>query len=273
MAEPGASMISRVVRILEAFEIGDRSLSISDIARRTTLPLPTTHRIVTELIAEKVLERDDSRQIRIGMRLWELASRSSVAMSIRDLALPFMEDLQSVAQEHTQLSVLDGNSMLYLESISSRRSKSVNVVPPGGRLPVLACSAGIVLTAFSPPELQEHLLQTRITQFTDETLSQREEIRHLVAESRRDGYAFAPAWIDETTAGIAVPILDSEGVALASLSIVLPRASADARMLLPALRTAAVGISRAIRTSESASNSHASIIRLRIRRSFAHTDV
>lgn len=269
MAEPGESMISRVVRVLEVFGAGDRSLSVSSIARRTKLPLATTHRIVTDLIAERVLDRDDKRQIRVGMRLWELASRSSVAMSIRDLALPFMEDLHSVAQEHTQLSVLDGDSVLYLESLSSRRSKSVNVVQPGGRLPVLSCSTGIVLTAFSPPDVQEHLLQTKITQFTKNTLSQREEIRRVVAEARHAGYAFAPAWIDDTTAGIAVPVLDSEGFALAALSLVIPRAEAEAAMLLPALRTAAVGISRAVQSSETALDAHASIIRHRIRRSFA----
>src|SRR5688572_9593440 len=99
-------MIQRVARILEAFSVGDRALTPTELGRRAGLPTPTAHRIVGELVRSGLLERDSEGRVRVGLRLWELVMRSAGAFSLRDIALPFMDDLQAVVRQHTQLSVL-----------------------------------------------------------------------------------------------------------------------------------------------------------------------
>ena len=149
----------------------DVPLSATEIARRTEIPVPTTHRIVADLLRLGLLERDDQRLLRVGYRLWELATRSSSALSIRDLALPFMEELHSVVRQHTQLSILDGYDVLIVEKLTSRRSSGTNVAPPGSRCLRTVRAPGLVLAAFGESSARENLLLGgRLTKFTDATV-------------------------------------------------------------------------------------------------------
>ena len=79
----GESVTARVVRVLSSFDADTPSLSVSDIARRSDLPVATAHRIVGELVKYRLLERNDTR-ISIGVRMWELGSRGSHTLSLRE---------------------------------------------------------------------------------------------------------------------------------------------------------------------------------------------
>ncbi|MEV7136001.1 helix-turn-helix domain-containing protein [Arthrobacter sp. NPDC093128] len=67
----GESVLSRAVRIVEAFGPGDTSLTITEIARRSGLHIATASRLVEELSRFGWLQRDEDRRVRIGVRMWE----------------------------------------------------------------------------------------------------------------------------------------------------------------------------------------------------------
>jgi DNA-binding IclR family transcriptional regulator len=115
----GQSVLERVVLILGAFEQGGPALSVSEIARRTGLPTATAHRLVTELVATGMLERGADRRIRVGLRLWEIASRAPRALGLREAVLPCMESPQAATRQHTRLGVLDGTEVLFIERLSA----------------------------------------------------------------------------------------------------------------------------------------------------------
>lgn len=94
-SQSGESVMERVLRILEAFDAHNPVLTASDIARRADLPVTTAYRLVSELLELRLLERTEGRGIRVGVRIWELATRSSRVMRLRDVALPFMDDLHA----------------------------------------------------------------------------------------------------------------------------------------------------------------------------------
>jgi DNA-binding IclR family transcriptional regulator len=178
-----------------------------------------------------------------------------------------MEDLHAVVKQHTQLSVLDRNDVLYVEKLTSRHSSSTNITHPGSRLPVLASAAGLVLAAFSTPEDRDAILGTaKITRFTDATVIDRTKLRHIVSEARRAGYAVANGWIYPETSGIAVPILGPDGTAVAALSITTPVGEVDDLAALPALRTTARVISRAVRAGGQAPDPRLALLRRQVRR-------
>lgn len=246
MRSAGETMIERVLRILEVFD-DEQPLSASEIARRAGIPVPSAHRIVTDLIRCGLLERDERNGIRMGLRLWELANRASRALTLREIALPYMEDLHAAVQQHTQLSVLDRNDVLLVEKLTSSRSNSTNITQAGGRLPILACAPGLVLTAFSSPENRERILTTaKLTKFTESTIVDRGQLRGLVAHVRQNGFAVANAWIHPDTSGTAVPILTKDGTAVAALSVTTPLSTDERLTLVPALHTAARAIARAV---------------------------
>ena len=70
----GESVLSRAVRIFEAFTPDEPALTVSEISRRTGLHLATASRLVAELVSHGFLARDADRRVRIGVRLWELGT-------------------------------------------------------------------------------------------------------------------------------------------------------------------------------------------------------
>ncbi|MFL4909246.1 IclR family transcriptional regulator [Streptomyces sp. MMS24-I2-30] len=125
-------MLSRTVRIIEAFSPDEPALTVSEIARRSGLHVATASRLVGELVAHGLLGRDTDRKVRLGVRLWELVTRASPTLSLRNTSLPFMEGVHDVVGHHVQLGVLDGGEVLFLERLSAPAPSSTTPVSPDG---------------------------------------------------------------------------------------------------------------------------------------------
>ncbi len=240
----GDSMTDRLVRVLETYTPTRTAQTAAEIGRRSGLPPSTAHRIVGELVDAGLLERDDDRRIRVGMRLWELATRSSHALRLRQAALPFMERVQARVREHTQLAILEQDEALFLERLSGQGA-GANVTRVAGRLPLHASSSGLVLMAFADDELRERVLARPLRALTPSTLVDPVALRRKLAEVRSLGHAIAPGYIEEVSTGLAVPVRDETGATVAALSVVLPR-DAQTAFALEELHRAARDIERAM---------------------------
>jgi DNA-binding IclR family transcriptional regulator len=240
----GDSMTDRIVRVLETFTAERSMQSASEIGRHAGLPSSTAHRIVDELVAAGLLERDEDRRVHLGMRLWELALRGSTALRLRQAALPHMEAVQALVREHTQLAVLEQDEALFLERLS-HPDAGANITRVAGRLPLHASSSGIVLLAHAPGELRDRVLAGPLRAVSPETVTDAARLRRILAEVRRTGVAVAPGWIEAVSTGVAVPIRDA-GEVVAALSVVLPR-EAPPEPAIAALRAAARDIELALR--------------------------
>lgn len=249
----GDSLISRVVRILETFDTERTSRSVSDIARRSGLPSSTAHRLVGELSEHGLLERDERGNVHVGMRLWELAMRGSQALRLRQLALPFMEDVQANIRQHTQLAVLEDDEALFIERLSSRDS-GANITRIAGRLPLHASSSGLVLLAHADSALQERVLAGPLPRRSAETVTDPVRLRAMLSEVRRQGHVVAPGYIAPESLGVAVPVKGPGGGAIAALSAVLPREYGDPHAAVAILKSASTGITRALRASQNFSH-------------------
>lgn len=215
-------MAERVLRILDTFTPTRTVQSASDIGRRANLPRSTAHRMVAELCALGVLDRDADGGIRVGMRLWELATRSSHALRLRRAALPEMERVQAQIREHTQLAILEQDEALFIERLSAESSGS-NVAQVAGRLPLHASSSGLVLLAFADRATQARILKGPLTPLARDTITDAATLRRALADVRRTSHAVAPGYIEQVATGVAVPIRDRTGRVIAALSVVLPR--------------------------------------------------
>lgn len=200
--------------------------------------------MVSDLVTAGLLDRDADGRVSVGLRLWELATRSSHALRVRQAALPAMERVQARVREHTQLAILEQDEALFLERLSDPHA-GANIMRVAGRLPLHATSSGLVLLAFASPELQERILAAPLRRLTAQTPTDPATVRRTLAEVRRIGHAIAPGYIDEVSTGVAVPVLDGTGRAAAALSVVLPR-EASPTLALAELRRAAREVERAL---------------------------
>ncbi|MER6557166.1 IclR family transcriptional regulator [Streptomyces sp. NPDC001027] len=232
------------MRILEVFTPEDPALTVSEISRRTGLHLATASRLVAELIEHGFLARDANRRVRVGMRLWELGTRASPTLSLRDAAMPFLEGVHDVVGHHVQLGVLDGDEVLFLERLSAPGAV-VNYTRIAGRLPMHGSSSGLVLLAHGPAALQERILAGPLKAYTAHTITNPTALRSTLADIRRQGYAYCPGYLHEEALGIAAPVRGRQGEVVAAFSVIVPN-DAGAASVVPVVRTAARGVSRAL---------------------------
>lgn len=244
----GESVISRVVRLMSAFDRDLPTMTLSGLARRAGLPLTTAHRLVDDLVLHGMLERLPDGNLCSGMRMWELAARGSRALNLREVALPYMEDVQAAVHQHATLAVLDHGTVLYVERLSSPDS-SLRAAHIAQRMPIHAASSGLVLLAYSAPAVQQAVLSGPLEKVTPETITDPALIRKHLAEIRQRGYVAIPGIGVSEWTGIAVPVFGPDGAVAAALNVIVPRAEAAVPSTVPSLLTAAHGIARALKAS------------------------
>src|SRR5918997_3224487 len=187
----GESSLARAVRILESFTPDEPELTVTEVARRAGLHLATASRIVGQLVDHGLLSRGPDREVRVGFRMWGLAARAAPTRSLREAAMPYLEDLHAVVGHHVQLAVLDGEDVIFLERLSARDAV-VNFSRIAGRLPLHVSSSGTVLLAFGPQELQERVLARPLERYTDATVTSPARLRATLEQVRRQGWVLLP---------------------------------------------------------------------------------
>lgn len=243
---PGASVASRALAILFAFDARHRRLTLTELATRAGVPVPTAHRLVGELVAGGALVRRPDGRYVIGRRLWDLGLLAPVQSGLREVAAPFLNDIHAATLATVHLAIRDRAQVLYLERLSGRASVPV-VSRVGSRLPMHATGVGKVLLAHAPLDVQEQVLAT-LRRLTPYTVTQPARLLGQLARVRRDGYATT---VEEMTLGacsVAVPVRAGApaGEVVAAVAIVVPNLKRDRPRLLSALQVAAQGIGRSL---------------------------
>lgn len=238
----GQSVLSRIMRILGAFDADTASLTLTGISQRTGLSPASTHRLTAELVSFGLLERQTDKTFRIGVRLWEIACLTPGALGLRELAMPHLQDVHATVGQHTQLGILEGHEVLFLERLSARESV-INVTLIGGRLPLHASSSGLVLLANGSVELQEQLLAAPLPRLTAATITDPAELRRTLARIRREGFIACNGFIHPAARGLAVPVQGLNGTVIAALSVVVPNDGTPVQRTVRTLQLAAARIS------------------------------
>ncbi|MEW2613579.1 IclR family transcriptional regulator [Streptomyces sp. NPDC047880] len=241
----GPTAPDRLLSVLAAFDHEHPALCLTDISRRAGLSLTTAHRLVGALTEWGALERDESGVYHVGLRLWELAALAPRGLALRQIALPYLEDLYEATHENVQLAVRDGRDVVYIEWLSGRSAVGVHI-RVGARWPLHATGVGLALLAHGDPVFRKEYCAGELASFTPYTITEPERLRRVLAEVRRSGMAVSDRQVTEDALSVAAPVRGADGGVIAAVSIVVPHADAQVPVLGPAVRVAARGISRAL---------------------------
>lgn len=245
----GRSVTLRALSILGAFDVTHRRLNLTEIARRSDLPLATAHRHVRELVDWQALERRDDGTYQIGSRLWHLGLLSPMHAELRELALPHLQDLYAATGATVHLAVREGAEALYVERLGGVRSVPV-VSRPGGTLPLHATAVGKVLLAWAPSDVRRSAL-ARLRRLTPYTVVQPARLAAQLDEVRRTGSAWTREEMVVGASSIAVGVAAADGVT-AAVGLVMPSTRPNIWTGLPALRAAAAAIGARLRARDDA---------------------
>jgi DNA-binding IclR family transcriptional regulator len=240
----GEPVIDRAFRLLSVFSDRRRALTLTEIARLAALPAPTASRLISRLMEWGALERLHDGRYVIGVRLWEVASLSPRGHGVREIALPFLEDLFEVIRHHVLLAVRDNDEAVLIERLSSREAPEV-LYRAGGRAPLRHTAVGLVLLAYAGQDFQEAVLKSSPEDGPGLIHMPEGQLRRTLSDVRRTGVATIRR-TDPTVLSVASPIYDAEGAVVAALSVVVPDGSTPANVLAPPVRSAARAVSRSL---------------------------
>src|SRR5215469_16796043 len=174
------SVPAKLLSVLDAYTEGRSAYTLSELSRRTGLPLTTAHRLVGELEQWGGLERGADGHYRIGLRMVELAALCPRGVGLRDVALPYMQDLYEATHQNVQLAVRDGTDGVYIERIAGRAAVAVRT-RIGAHWPLHATGVGLVLLAHAPRAVQETVLAAPLKRFTPHTITDPGVLRRVLA--------------------------------------------------------------------------------------------
>ncbi len=242
-SSPGASVTSRALALLGAFDDRHRRLTLTALAHRAGLPVSTTHRLVRELTGWGALARTSAGEYVVGRRLWDLGMLAPMQTGLRQVASPFLHDLYGATLATVHLAVRDDLAVLYVDRLSGHASVPV-VSRVGSRLPLHATGVGKVLLSHAPLEVQAAVL-ANLARVTPYTVTQPGLLRRQLARAVREGYATTVEEMSLGACSVAVPIRRGADV-VAALGIVVPDFKRDRPRLVAALQVAAQGIGRSL---------------------------
>src|SRR4051812_25308308 len=241
----GDPVVDRAFALLAAFDAGHRSLSLGELSRRSGILTSSTLRLAGRLMAWGALERGNDGRFTIGLRLWEVASLAPRGQGLKQVALPFMGDLEEVTRQHVLLAVREGEEALLVERLSAHQAMDV-LYRVGGRLPLHSTGVGLALLAFPESGFQESVLAQPLVHMPENVPVSPAALRRPLAEIRREGLATIRRRSPQPLVSVAAPIFDAQDRVTAALSVVVPQENAEPRLLGPAVRTAARSISRGL---------------------------
>jgi len=239
---PSRTVTGRALAVLDTFDAKHRRQSLASIARRADLPLTTTHRLVHELEKQDALVRGSDGDYEIGSKIWRLGMLASVHADLREVALPYMEDVYQLGSDAVQIAVLDGFRCLIVDRIAGSRSLEV-MSKPGSRLPLHATGVGKVLLAHGGSELQ-HAVFNSLDKFTDQTITDPGLLESQLKSIRTQGFAWTREELAEGAISIAVPLRGKGGNVIAALGIVAPSDGRDLGKMVPVMQVTGAALSQ-----------------------------
>jgi IclR family pca regulon transcriptional regulator len=244
------STLERGLSVLRAFGRERPQMTLSEVAEVTDLPPAAARRCLNTLVKLGYVAKHQ-RQFLLRPEVMSFASAYLDSMSLGELVRPHLQAARDETGDSSSLAVLSGYDILYLVHVSTNRMVRL-AAGVGTRYPAYATSMGRALLAFEAEDVRAHYLNTcNFVAFTEHTVTSKSELRRVLDETRRSGFAAIQDELDYGLISIAVPILDDRGRSMAAINCSTSTSRVGKEELirtrLPVLHNAARFIETALR--------------------------
>ena len=210
--------LERGLMVLRSFGADAPSLTISEVADRTGLTRATARRVLLTL-EDLGYVTANRRTFALTREVLDLAKPFVGPGDPWGFARPYLASLTERTGESASIAVLDDTEILYVARVETRRLMTI-AVTVGSRLPAHATSKGRVLLAGLPDaELEAYFARTAIARYTDRTVVDEAELRAILDDIRRQGWAIVDQQLEEGLCSVAAPVIDANGRVSAALSV------------------------------------------------------
>ena len=220
---PTIQVIERLFSLMDVLASREDAISLKEISEKTGLHPSTAHRILNDLTIGRFVDRPEPGSYRLGMRLLELGNMVKARLNVRDAALAPMRDLHKLIQQPVNLSMRQGDEIVYIERAYSERSGMQVVRAIGGRAPLHLTSVGkLFLSVDEPMKVRSYATRTGLSGHTKNSITQLPILERELSKVRQYGIARDNEELELGVRCIAAGIYDDQGKLLAGLSISAP---------------------------------------------------
>ena len=245
-AKSSIQVIERMMGLLDALARHATPVNLKQLAGETRLHPSTAHRILSVMVDSRLVDRIEPGTYRLGIRLLELGSLVKSRISVRQEALPHMQQLHQALGETVNLSVRHDDEVVYIERTTGTNSMMRVVQIIGARAPLHITAVGKIFLAEDGPErCTDYARRTGLPRYTDNTLTDADTLAREIEKVRRQGYAIDNEEAEKGVSCIGAGIFNDEGRLVAGLSVSAPSDRLD-RGWSAQVRQTAERISRAI---------------------------
>ncbi|UVJ39524.1 IclR family transcriptional regulator [Arthrobacter sp. CJ23] len=216
-------MVGKALGLLVLLGNEPKGASASELARNAELPFSTTYRLLGSLTRDGFVDYEpDGRRYHLGLRVFQLGQRVSNHHGFAATALPVLQRVTARTGEATILSVRDGDHHLTVNKVDGPQTFRVTSDP--GHLGALhTTSVGKALIAFADDAERHRLVEElALEPLTEFSITDRDAFRLEIEQVRRQGYAVMDEENELGMRAVAVPVLNSQGHAFASLATAVP---------------------------------------------------
>jgi DNA-binding IclR family transcriptional regulator len=242
-ATPAVQVLERMFTLIDVLASREEAISLKEISERSGLHPSTAHRILNDLATGRFVDRTSPGSYRLGMRLLELGNLVKARLNVRDAALLPMRELHRMIQQPVNLSMRQGDEILYVERAFSERSGMQVVRAIGGRAPLHLTSVGkLFLAADDPTRIRAYATRTGLQGHTKNSITELPDLERELARVRQTGHASDNEELELGVRCMAAGIYDDQDKLVAGLSISAPSGRLEDEWL-PKLKEAARQIS------------------------------
>ncbi|MFE0526173.1 IclR family transcriptional regulator C-terminal domain-containing protein [Micromonospora parva] len=242
--------LERGLAVIRAFDGDHPQLTLSEVARRTGLTRAAARRFLLTLV-ELGYVHTDGRLFSLRARILELGYAYLSSLTLPEVAQRHMEALVARVHESCSVSVLDGDEVVYVARVPTKRIMTVGI-SVGTRFPAYATSMGRVLLAAQPADwLDGYLATAQLRPLTRRTVTDPAKLRAVLTRIAAQGYAIVDQELEEGLRSVAAPIHGENGSVIAAVNVSAHATRGSFEMirreLLPPLLAAAKRIEEDIR--------------------------
>ncbi|HOX88765.1 MAG TPA: IclR family transcriptional regulator [Burkholderiaceae bacterium] len=217
-------VIERMMKLLDALASRSDPVSLKELSQATALHPSTAHRILNDMVIGRFVDRGEAPgTYRLGMRLLELGNLVKARLSVREAALEPMRELHRKTGQTVNLSVHQGDEIVYVERSYSERSGMQVVRAIGGRAPLHLTSSGKLFLAYEDPRwVRAYAARTGLAGHTRNSLTDVAKLERELSAVRATGIARDNEELELGVRCIAAPVRDDSGRIVAGLSVSAP---------------------------------------------------
>lgn len=214
------SSLARGLAVIRAFSQQRRELTIAQLSHRTDIPRAAVRRCLYTLAKLGYVGSEDGRTYTLRPRILALGHAYLSSTPLATAVQPLLDQISDELHESSSMAVLEGDEILYIaRSSTTTRLMSIDL-GLGSRLPAYCTSMGRVLLAHLPPaQLEQYLSRVKLTRLTNRTVSTAAELKRVLAEVRRDGYAIVDQELEIGLRSMAIPVKDASGRCVAAINV------------------------------------------------------